>query len=77
MKTLDPHTFDDIVARNAGNVSPVTPRIIWTASAIGRRVGVSADFVRKTLVHEEGSPVKQIGNRYCAVEDDLIAFFRA
>jgi hypothetical protein len=51
--------------------------IIWTASAIGRRIGVSADFVRDTLAKMDGSPVRQIGTRYCAVESDLIAFFRA
>lgn len=52
-------------------------RIIWTAEAIGARVGVSADFVRDTLANVEGSPVKKIGTRYCAHEGDLLAFFRA
>ncbi|MFJ1308577.1 hypothetical protein [Agrobacterium sp. P15N1-A] len=52
-------------------------RIIWTAEAIAARIGVSADFVRDTLAKVEGSPVKQIGGRYCAHEGDLLAFFRA
>ena len=52
-------------------------RIIWTAEAIAARIGVSADFVRDTLAKVEGSPVKQVGGRYCAHEGDLLAFFRA
>ena len=54
----------------------IEPKIIWTADAIGRRVGASADFVREVLAKEQGTPVKKIGTRYCAVEADLIAFFR-
>ena len=50
--------------------------IIWTAAAIGRRIGTSADFVRDKLSKEPGSPVKQIGGRYCAIEQDLLAYFR-
>lgn len=52
-------------------------KIIWTASGIARRIGTSADFVRDKLAKEPGTPVKVIGGRYCAIEADLIAFFRA
>lgn len=71
MTKLTPDRLDEILT------PPRRDRIIWTAEAIGKRIGVSADFVRKTLVHQEGSPVKRIGTRYCAVEADLIAFFRS
>jgi len=67
-KSLTPDAFDRSLSKSG---------IIWTASAIGQRVGVSADFVRNTLAKLPGSPVKQIGTRYCAVEADLIAFFRS
>lgn len=71
-KSLTADLFDRIAEpRPAGR-----QRIVWTAEAIGARIGTSADFVRETLVHIDGSPVKKIGNRYCAHEDDLIAFFR-
>lgn len=51
-------------------------KIIWTAEAIGARIGRSGAFVRRTLVALEGSPVKQIGHTYCAHEDELMDFFR-
>lgn len=72
MKALTPDLFD----RLADPRPAPRQKIIWTAEAIGRRIGCSADFVRETLIREEGSPVKKIGNRYCAHEDDLISFFR-
>lgn len=51
-------------------------RIIWTAEAIGKRLGCSADFVRDKLATEEGSPIKKIGGRFCVHEGDLMAWFR-
>lgn len=57
-------------------MNPPGPRIIWTASAIGARVGVSADFVRDVLAEMPGSPVKRLGRRFFVVEDDLITFLR-
>lgn len=51
-------------------------KIIWTLPAIGRRIGVGADFVRDTLAKQKDSPVKEIGGRYYAFEADLIAFLR-
>ncbi|MDJ1632512.1 hypothetical protein [Rhizobium rhizogenes] len=62
-----------------GKVKPSSnpSRIIWTLPAIGQRIGVGADFVRDTLAKQEGSPVKEIGGRYYAFEDDLIAFLRS
>lgn len=50
-------------------------KIIWTADAIAARIGVSVDFVRDTLAHAEGTPVKRIGRRYAAIERELIEFF--
>lgn len=51
-------------------------QIIWTLPAIGRRIGVGADFVRDTLAKQPGSPIKEIGGRYYAFEEDLIKFLR-
>lgn len=59
-----------------GGSTEKSPRIIWTLPAIARRLGTGVDFVRDTLAKVEGSPVKMIGNRYYAVEDELIAFLR-
>lgn len=51
-------------------------KIIWTLAAIGERIGVGPDFVRDTLAKQPGSPVKEIGGRYYAFEDDLMAYMR-
>lgn len=67
----------DLFDKLTGTRTAPRQKIIWGALAIGQRIGCSADFVRETLIREEGSPVKKIGNRYCAHEDDLFAFFRA
>lgn len=72
MKSLTADLFDHIAEPRPAP----RQKIIWTAEAIGQRIGCSADFVRETLIREEGTPVKKIGTRYCAHEDDLIAFFR-
>ncbi len=76
MKKTAEHTLFDIPSE------PTQPpmrrdKIIWTAAAIGHCVGTSPDFVRHTLTKLPGSPVKQIGGRYCAIEKDLINFFRS
>lgn len=76
-KQLTATAFDAMTRGMSPKMGASQPRIIWTAESIGQRIGVSADFVRKTLVDVDGSPIKKIGTRYCAVEDDLIAFFRA
>jgi hypothetical protein len=70
-------TKPKITAERFDQIASAPPRIIWTASAIARRVGCSSDFVRNTLANQPGSPVKKIGTRYCAIEADLISFFRA
>jgi hypothetical protein len=75
-KTITPGALDRMLegkARSGGSSS----RIIWTLPAIGQRIGVGPDFVRDTLATQPGSPVKQIGGRYFAFEDDLIAFLRS
>lgn len=51
-------------------------KIIWTLPAIGHRIGVGPDFVRDTLAKQPGTPIKEIGGRYYAFEEDLIAFLR-
>lgn len=54
---------------------PIRAKIIWGAEPIAKRIGTSGDFVRDTLVKQEGSPVRKIGGRYCAIEAELIAYF--
>ena len=49
--------------------------IIWTAAAIGREIGRSADFVRNSLAKEPNSPVGRYGRKYWAYRDELRAFF--
>lgn len=51
-------------------------RIIWTLPAIGRRIGVGADFVRDVLAKADGTPIREIGGKYYCFEDDLIDFLR-
>lgn len=49
--------------------------ILWTADAIGRRIGRSAAYVRRTLSQMEGTPVQRHGRgNFFAVEDELLAF---
>lgn len=57
-------------------MTATSPRIIWTLPAIGKRIGVGADFVRDTLARQEGTPVKQIGGRWYVIEDELISYMR-
>jgi hypothetical protein len=64
-----------MVERRSGATKP--DKIIWTLAGIGKRIGCGPDFVRDTLARQPGSPVKEIGGRYFAFEDDLIAFLKA
>ncbi|KQY21013.1 hypothetical protein [Rhizobium sp. Root483D2] len=73
---LTPEKLDALLSRVTAVTSRDTSRIIWTLPAIGRRIGVGTDFVRDTLAKQEGSPVREIGGRYYAFEDELIAFLR-
>lgn len=59
----------------AAHVLTARPKILWGAETIARRIGTSGDFVRERLVKEDGSPVRKIGGRYCAIEAELIAYF--
>ncbi|MEQ8446928.1 MAG: hypothetical protein RIB57_13670 [Pelagibacterium sp.] len=70
MSTLTPRRLDAVLER------PKPDRIIWTLPAIGARIGVGADFVRDTLAKQPDSPVKEIGGRYYAFEDDLLTYLR-
>ncbi|MBN9334916.1 hypothetical protein [Devosia sp.] len=71
MTKLTPETFDALTRMPARE-----GRIIWTLPAIAGRIGVGVDFVRDTLAKQPGSPVKEIGGRYYAFDDELIAFLR-
>lgn len=71
---LTPAALDEIL-EGKDAIRPAA-RIIWTLPAIGRRIGVGADFVRDTIAKQPGSPVKEIGGRYYAFEDDLLYFHR-
>jgi hypothetical protein len=71
LKPLTAERFDRMAPGRA------TDRIIWTLPAIGRRIGVGPDFVRDKLAKQPGSPVKEIGGRYYAFEEDLIGFLRS
>lgn len=59
---------------------PLSPdldqRIIWTAKAIGARIGVGADFVRDTIAREPDSPIKALGSRLYVFENDLFDWLR-
>lgn len=60
--------------RKSGATKP--DKIIWTLAGIGNRIGCGPDFVRDTLAKQPGSPVKEIGGRYYAFEQDLMAYMR-
>lgn len=68
--------MNSIEAIDAVLAVPRRDRILWTAETIANRIGSSADFVRDRLAHEPGSPVKKIGGRWCAMESELMAFFK-
>lgn len=69
---LNPNAFD----RMAAEAQRKPDRIIWTLGGIAKRIGVGTDFVRDTLAKQPGTPVKEMGGRYYAFEDDLIAYLR-
>lgn len=64
------YAFDRLTARRPD-------RILWTLPTIAQRIGTSADFVRDTLAKVEGSPVRFLGGRFYAYEDELEAFMRS
>lgn len=69
-KHATPEEFDALVQPKRRD------RIIWTLQGIGARIGVGPDFVRDRLAKQPGSPIKEIGGRYYAFEDDLIGYLR-
>ncbi len=72
---LTSERFDKLLeGQQRSSGSPL--KIIWTLGGIARRIGTGADFVRDTLAKQENSPVKEIGGRYYAFEEDLISFLR-
>ena len=58
-KPLMPQRFDDLILHQNDKRQSV---IIWTAEAIGRYIGISADFVTDTLAHVDGSLVSKVGS---------------
>ena len=58
-KPLMPQRFDDLILHQNDKTQSV---IIWTAEAIGRYIGISADFVTDTLAHVDGSLVSKVGS---------------
>lgn len=70
-KPLTPQSFDSLTHGNARE-----DRILWTAKAIGRRLGCGPDYVRHTLAGLPGTPIRKQGRRFFAFEDELIAFMR-
>lgn len=70
MADLTPKKFD-------AAMSAATSPVIWTAKAIGQKIGRSESWVRKVLAKIDGTPVQRTrgGNLYVA-EDDLMRFFR-
>lgn len=68
---LTAEKFDETIGRDGSS------GIIWTAAAIGRRIGRSADYVRRTLSRLEGSPVHREGSgNFYADERELMEFWR-
>lgn len=51
------------------------PRKLWGAKNIGRAIGRSEGFVRKTLAKMPGTPVRRLNRELLADEDELFAFF--
>jgi hypothetical protein len=71
MTTLTPDRFDTLTRAPA---HAREDKIIWTAKAIGRRIGRSEDYVRKVLAHLPGSPIFKQGNRLYSFEHLLLAY---
>ncbi|MEF2074364.1 hypothetical protein [Consotaella aegiceratis] len=71
-RELSPSNFD-----SAAFAAEKSSRIIWTLGGIARRLGVGVDFVRDTLAKQPDSPVKEIGGRYYAFEDQLISYLKS
>lgn len=57
--------------------SPRHVGIIWTADAIGKRIGRSAAYVRRTLAKMPGTPIHRHGGGNLFVDEmELAAFMR-
>lgn len=51
-------------------------RIIWTLPAIAQRLGTGVDFIRDNLAKQEGTPIRQVGGRYFAFEEELFQYLK-
>lgn len=73
-RELTPEVLDRLFAALE---PPKRDRMIWSAHAIGRRIGRSESWVRKHLVHVEGNPIRRTStNRLYAFEEELLDFWR-
>ena len=68
---VTPRSFDRAVR------SGRSEKIVWTLGAIAQRIGVGPDFVRDVLAKADGTPVRVLGGRFYAFEDDLVSFMRS
>lgn len=50
-------------------------RVLWGAKNIGRAIGRSEGFVRKTLARMPDSPVHKLNREFWVDEDELFRFF--
>lgn len=69
------------MSRQIVKAPPLAPdlgegKIIWTAAAIGQRIGCSADFVRSVVAREPGTPIKVMGKRLYVFERELMTWMR-
>lgn len=64
-----------MMENNSTNTIASSRKLIWTADAIGARIGRSGKYVRNKLIDMPGTPVHKVDSRYYAYEDELIGFF--
>lgn len=66
---ITPEKFDEISGQEG------EAPIVWGAKAIGRKIGRSEGYVRKTLARVDGTPIRRVGSEIYAVERELLEFF--
>jgi hypothetical protein len=71
MKPLTTKAFDRMTHQEQSSAE-----ILWGAKAIAVALNTNEDFVREVLAKEDGTPIRKVGGRYCAIEGDLISFIR-
>ena len=69
-KPLTPERFDKSL--------PIPQsKVIWGLDGIGRRIGRSSSFVKRTLLKQPDSPIRKMGKSYCVDESELMDFFKS